>query len=168
MVFLAAIEDLSYRYALGEFDADRLQSAMLRINDQSKLALRLFKQDKPALRRLTDEWDKYRVNQESPRYLKDPKLEEFEQHVKGVVISIKDLAPIPNSETEFHFNFEFHCEDCGGYMMHVPDNPDDHSMTSCTACGKEYGTYLAVRAFCQWKGQQELKRLRLGEYAAIP
>lgn len=42
--------------------------------------------------------------------------------------------------------FEFHCEECGGFQIHLPDNPTDESTASCTACGQVFGTFGAVKA----------------------
>ncbi len=46
----------------------------------------------------------------------------------------------------YHFDFEFHCSGCGGYLIKMPDNDKDQVL--CTACGAPFGTAPEIREQC--------------------
>lgn len=166
LLFLAAIEDIGFRYGLTpEVDERILKAALRLISDQAKLAMTLLNVPDHEKKRLAAEWDAKRVDVGTPRYLRDPMLLVLSEFVKGLRVSIKDLWPIPGSKTEFHFDFEYHCEECGGYEIHIPEPREDHSMVTCGACGKPFGTYLAVTELCKWIGREKLRVEKLGAFA---
>lgn len=165
-LLLTAIEDIAFRFTLSEESNEALKTAALnRIHDMAKAAMIVAGLDKAARERWMAEWKLVRTDQNNPNYLRDPMVDQFGKFLKGLIISIKDFHPLPGDGTDFHFNFEYHCEECGGYQVEIPDDPEDHSMVTCTACQKEFGTYQALTSFCRWKANQELKRLKLGAYA---
>jgi len=60
-------------------------------------------------------------------------------------VSIKDYHSL-GEPGRYHFDFEFHCSDCGGYLIKMPDNDEDQVL--CTACGAPFGTAPEVREQC--------------------
>jgi hypothetical protein len=54
-------------------------------------------------------------------------------------ISILNYAQIAGCPEQYHFNFEFHCSDCGGYLISTPD--DENDPVRCTACGAAFDIY---------------------------
>lgn len=70
-------------------------------------------------------------------------------HIEALVVKlamrIKTLGPAVLSGSREAW-FEFHCEECGGFQIHLPDSPTDESTASCTACGQVFGTLGAVKA----------------------
>jgi hypothetical protein len=56
----------------------------------------------------------------------------------------------------YHLNFEFHCDDCGGYMLKMPDT--EYEQATCTDCGISFGTAEDVRERCR-----EVARLFMAE-----
>lgn len=95
----------------------------------------------------------------------DDEYLQLKSQVHSLQISIKDITPIEGSKTAFHFNFEFCCTSCGGYLLHLPDDATDESDVSCTACGQLFGKLNAIKALGYWIGQQELRRRKLGAFA---
>lgn len=73
-------------------------------------------------------------------------------------ISILDYAEIPGSEDQFHFNFEFHCTDCGGYLISAPDADDD--LVRCTA----FDTLAKIKDACRTIAMNELRARKLGVF----
>jgi len=77
-------------------------------------------------------------------------------------ISILDYAEIPGSKDQYHFNFEFHCGDCGGYLISTPDTEDDP--VRCTACGVAFDTLTKINESCRTIALNELKTRKLGAF----
>lgn len=165
-ILLVAMRDIAFRFAVSEESDENLKRAALnRIHDMAGAAMIVAGMDQEARKRLLDEWDIVRTDQSNPNYLRDPMVDQYGKFLKGLIVSIKDFHPLPGDGTNFHFNYEFHCEECGSYQIEVTDSPEDNTAVTCTACRKEFGTHLALTTFCRWKANQELKRLKLGAYA---
>ena len=77
-------------------------------------------------------------------------------------ISIRDYAEIPGSKDQFHFNFEFHCGDCGGYLIRTPG--DEREPVHCTACGAAFDTLAKMKEACRTIAMKELKLRKLGAF----
>ncbi|MGY3449778.1 hypothetical protein [Bradyrhizobium sp. USDA 4353] len=77
-------------------------------------------------------------------------------------ISILNYEPIPGRPDEYHFNFEFHCTECGGYLIRMPDSEDQH--VCCTACGVAFGTLASVKERCRSIGIDEMRLRKLGVF----
>lgn len=166
MLFLVAIQDLGLRYGLGpNIDESLRKKALMLMSDQAKLALALLKVPRHEQERLMDQWEEKRVNVASHRCLRDPMLNAMRDFVKGLQISIASYRQDAGNPATYHFDFEYHCDDCGGYQVTIPDNPEESSTVTCTACGRPFGTYLAVQTLCRWLGEQEMRRRKLGAYA---
>ncbi len=43
--------------------------------------------------------------------------------------------------TQIQFHFEFNCEECGSYMISVPNKDDNHNNVTCSGCGCLFGTF---------------------------
>lgn len=77
-------------------------------------------------------------------------------------ISIREYAEIPGSKDKFHFDFEFHCGDCGGYLIRTPD--DESEPVRCTACGAAFDTLAKMKEACRTMAMDELKLRKLGAF----
>jgi hypothetical protein len=77
-------------------------------------------------------------------------------------ISILDYAEIPNSTDQYNFNFEFHCTDCGGFVITAPD--DEQDAVLCAACGAQYGSFAKLKATCRTIALDKMKALKLGAF----
>jgi hypothetical protein len=80
----------------------------------------------------------------------------------ALTISILDYAEIPGSKDQFHFNFEFHCSECGGYLISTPDREDE--LIRCTACGVAFDTLAKINEVCQTVALDELRVRKLGAF----
>jgi hypothetical protein len=76
-------------------------------------------------------------------------------------ISILNYEQMPDQPDQYHFNFEFHCTDCGGYIMSTPDDEDDP--VRCTACGVAFDTLANVKDACRI-AIEEMKTRKLGAF----
>lgn len=79
-----------------------------------------------------------------------------------VSISILDYAPMPTAPGQYHFNFEFHCSDCGGYVLDIPENDD--LLVRCKACGAAFDTLADIKDACRKIALAELKSKKLGAF----
>ncbi|SDJ47299.1 hypothetical protein SAMN05216338_105069 [Bradyrhizobium sp. Rc2d] len=77
-------------------------------------------------------------------------------------ISIIDYEQVPNCPDQYHFNFEFHCSDCGGYLITTPD--DESDPVHCTACGVAFDTLAEVKNACRSIALEEMKSRKLGAF----
>lgn len=77
-------------------------------------------------------------------------------------ISIIDYEQVPNCPDQYHFNFEFHCSDCGGYLITTPD--DESDPVRCTACGVPFDTLAEVKNSCRSIALEEMKARKLGTF----
>jgi hypothetical protein len=77
-------------------------------------------------------------------------------------ISILDYAEIPGSKDQYHFNFEFHCGDCGGYLISTPDT--ENEPVRCTACGITFDTLAKINDACRTIALDELKARKPGAF----
>jgi hypothetical protein len=77
-------------------------------------------------------------------------------------ISILNYEQMPDQPDQYHFNFEFHCTDCGGYMISTPD--DENDPVRCTACGVAFGTLAKVKDACRSVAIEEMKTRKLGAF----
>lgn len=77
-------------------------------------------------------------------------------------ISILNYAPIPEAADQYHFNFEFHCGDCGGYILDTPDN--ENEAVRCKACGVAFDTLAKINDACRTIALEELKAQKLGAF----
>lgn len=82
-----------------------------------------------------------------------------------LAISMRDYAEIPGSTDKFHFNFEFHCEECGGYIISTPDAESEP--VTCKACGAVFDTLAKLKDACRTIATNELKARKLGAYRDI-
>lgn len=165
-ILLAAIEDIAFRYKIGDRSEQEFRDAMNSIHGIIGITMTQLGTAREDREELRKRWDAIRVDQGTARAFQDPALRRLSRSIDGLIVSIKEITPKPESETEFHINYEFFCEECGGYLMEVPDNPSDDDIARCTACGHQFGRYADVRELCLWKGHQELRRMKLGAYAS--
>jgi hypothetical protein len=77
-------------------------------------------------------------------------------------ISIMDYAEIPGSPDQYHFNFEFHCGVCGGYVISTPDAESEP--VRCKACGIAFDTLAKINDACRMIAIEELKARKLGAF----
>jgi hypothetical protein len=77
-------------------------------------------------------------------------------------ISILNYEPMPGCPDQYHFNFEFHCSDCGGYLISTPD--DENDPVRCTACGVAFDKLATVKDACRAIAIEELKARKLGAF----
>jgi hypothetical protein len=77
-------------------------------------------------------------------------------------ISILDYAEIPGSPDQYHFHFEFHCGDCGGYVISTPDIESEP--VRCKACGVAFDTLAKINDACRTIAIEELKARKLGAF----
>jgi hypothetical protein len=80
-------------------------------------------------------------------------------------ISILNYEPIPAQPDQYHFNFEFHCTDCGGYLISTPD--DENDPVRCTACGVAFDTLAKVKDTCRSIAIEEMKRREVGRISKL-
>lgn len=59
--------------------------------------------------------------------------------------------------TNYYFHFNFCCNDCGGYIIQVPDDLSDSGPVTCKACDVYLGEYRTVRVVAEYIGQYELR-----------
>lgn len=79
-------------------------------------------------------------------------------------ISVLNYEQMQDQPDQYHFNFEFHCTDCGGYVMSTPD--DENGTVRCAACGAEFDTLAAVKEACRVIAVEEMKTRKLGAFRA--
>lgn len=77
-------------------------------------------------------------------------------------ITILDYEQVPEHPGQYHFNFEFHCSDCGGYLINTP--PDENAPIRCTACGVSFDTLAKVKDTCRSIALEEMKIRKLGAF----
>ncbi|MBB1091076.1 hypothetical protein HUU61_07215 [Rhodopseudomonas palustris] len=77
-------------------------------------------------------------------------------------ISIRNYASRPGHPDQYHFNFEFHCSDCGGYLISTPD--EDHGPVRCTACGAAFGSLANVKEACRSIALEAMRVRKLGAF----
>tara|TARA_R110002051_G_scaffold316556_2_gene396333 strand:+ start:5670 stop:5945 length:276 start_codon:yes stop_codon:yes gene_type:complete len=70
---------------------------------------------------------------------------DVEALVFGLQMTVVRLSP-PDKTGAREAWFEYHCMECGGYQITIPDDPTDASPVTCTACGRLFGTFGAVKA----------------------
>ncbi len=87
------------------------------------------------------------------------------QRKPSLTISIRDYAEIPGSPDQFHFNFEFHCEECGGYIISTPDA--ENEPVTCKACGAVFDTLIKLKDACRTMATNELKTHKLGAFRNV-
>src|SRR5258705_6352426 len=77
-------------------------------------------------------------------------------------ISVLNYEPMPGFPDQYHFNFEFHCSDCGGYLISTPD--DENDPVRCTACGVTFDKLAKVKDACRAIAIEEMKARKLGAF----
>jgi hypothetical protein len=77
-------------------------------------------------------------------------------------IAVLNYSEIPGSPDQYHFNFEFHCTDCGGYLITTPDVESDP--VHCTACGAEFESFAKMKDACRMIALDKMKELKLGAF----
>jgi len=92
-----------------------------------------------------------------------PRRAATRQAAPVLAISILNYAPMPGHPDQYHFNFEFHCSDCGGYLISTPDNENDP--VCCTACGAAFDTLSKVKEACRAIAIEEMKARKLGAFS---
>lgn len=83
----------------------------------------------------------------------------LDQHL---VLEIKDVHPEADG---FRYRFDFHCTDCGGSELEVPDSPDERPIAYCRACGFRFGLMAEVRAYAEDKAAAHLAEAKSLETA---
>jgi hypothetical protein len=77
-------------------------------------------------------------------------------------ISILNYEQMSDCPDQYHFNFEFHCSDCGGYLISTPD--DENDPVRCTACGVAFDKLANVKDACRSIALAEMKARKLGAF----
>lgn len=77
-------------------------------------------------------------------------------------ISILNYEQMRDDPDQYHFNFEFHCSDCGGYVINTPDVESDS--VRCTACGAAFDSLAKVKDTCRSMALEEMKTRKLGAF----
>lgn len=72
----------------------------------------------------------------------------LQQNVPLLKIAVKSVGE-PDSQGKSNVIFEFCCQACGGYIVHLPDDDDERGPAVCKACGIVFGSYGDVRALCK-------------------
>jgi DNA-directed RNA polymerase subunit RPC12/RpoP len=93
---------------------------------------------------------------------KPRKANVMKRRAPALSISILNYAQIPGCPDQYHFNFEFHCSDCGGYLISQPDDEDDP--VRCTACGVAFDRLAKVKDACRSIALDEMKARKLGAF----
>jgi hypothetical protein len=93
---------------------------------------------------------------------KSRKRRAIQNGVARLSISIRDYSEIPGSKDQYHFNFEFHCCDCGGFILDTPDKDGD--VVRCKACGASLGTLAKIKEDCREVALSELRLRKLGAF----
>jgi hypothetical protein len=92
-----------------------------------------------------------------------PRKEKAMRRVRPVLsISILNYVEVPGYPDQYHFNFEFHCTDCGGYLISTPD--DENDPVCCTACGVAFDKLAKVKDACRSLALEEMKVRKLGAF----
>lgn len=92
-----------------------------------------------------------------------PRKQQMKKPVAPVLsISILDYAEIPGSPDQYQFNFEFHCSDCGGYLISTPDVESEP--VHCKACGVAFDTLAKINDACRTIAIEEMKARKLGAF----
>lgn len=86
-------------------------------------------------------------------------------HLGSLKITVKDITALPDSDTNFHINYQFKCIQCDGTILDIPDERTDESLVSCKGCGIFFGWFRELHRRCNELGTKELKRLKLGAFA---
>ena len=63
-----------------------------------------------------------------------------------IKVGIKGRVPRDSQSGIFDYDFEFHCNACGGYVLTIPDTKQKADKVICKACGKKlcnYGDLMA-------------------------
>jgi len=55
-------------------------------------------------------------------------------------------------------SISFHCKECGGTILELPDDYTDDSIAKCKACGQEFGTWGEVQAKAMEAAADEMRR----------
>lgn len=66
-------------------------------------------------------------------------------NVDGLTMKVRKIGP-PNDDGTQNIEYDSNCIDCGGYVITIEDPVTDLSAASCKACGRPFGTWVAVRA----------------------
>jgi hypothetical protein len=74
----------------------------------------------------------------------DQKLDWAQSDVPRLTIRLREIEDIGNGK--LRFEFDFHCEDCGGTVISYPDDPDEEGPAICLACDQVFGTAGKVKA----------------------
>lgn len=77
------------------------------------------------------------------------------KRVTKLTISIKNYWRLPDQPGQYHFEFEFCCTECGGYLLNIPD--DARQKAKCVACDREFGSVESINNRCRRIGLRELK-----------
>lgn len=74
--------------------------------------------------------------------------DDVEALVFSLTVHVKRVG-LPDATGGLDVEFDYHCEECGGWVITLPngDGPDDPAQ--CKACGWVFGKYSAVLALCR-------------------
>lgn len=84
------------------------------------------------------------------------RLQTLQSAIPKLSISVKDI--IDEGDGGYEYRFEFHCLDCGGFVLSVPDDRAPEGPVDCKACGERLGTYQALVDLAGLTGDREAKR----------
>ena len=59
---------------------------------------------------------------------------------------------------KYHFDFEFCCNECGGYVIQILDEKSENGPVTCKACGVTFGKYRTLKSVANYIGQIELEK----------
>ena len=80
----------------------------------------------------------------------------LQQSVPNLLVKINSVSD--DAEPGGHnVNFEFCCKECGGFILHLPDDQDQRGPAVCKACGLVFGSYGEVFALCKHLAQNAVK-----------
>lgn len=111
--------------------------------------------------RFTSAYDKHFANFWKPPLHREPtgdaRRDILQEKVPRLEISVRDIEEVGNGE--YAYVFEFHCCDCGGWMLNSPD--DDDGPVVCVACGQVFGSFADMKALATHIGNEKAKSLGL-------
>lgn len=163
-LLLTAIEDIAQSYGLGDDKRPSvLQGALAHIANQASLALAVHGVDHSRRPPLRDEWMRMRASAESPVFLRHPEFDRLAKRMAGLMVRIARASPSPPDASKRNFEFEYHCDDCGGFVLSIPDDGDRTGAVFCKACGRNFGPYGALLDLCHWMARNEVVRAEIAE-----
>ncbi|MDF1718965.1 MAG: hypothetical protein P1U75_20210 [Antarcticimicrobium sp.] len=111
--------------------------------------------------RFVTAYDKHFANFWKPPINREPSGDKMRDSLQGKIprleISVRDIED--RGDGKFAYGFEFHCCDCGGWMLDLPD--DDDGPVICVACEQVFGSFADMKALASHIGNEKAKSLGL-------